>query len=541
MEKFSLKTMKVIYEEESVEAYKLKQLKSYAYNRTKDYIKDHIYHLDEGDYIVDGVIVGEKGFNKKVNHFPKVIKKWFLTDYDEFKKPVLKFEHHKIQDDEYNLLPKGKHTKKAFKKMPKTLQKKALKFINKYIKPVLCNNDELIFDYFMKWLAKMIQEHKNTTMIVLKGPEGCGKSTLSKMICSHILGLGRTIKASSTPLTSKFNIELMGKQFVYFEELRSGTKSEQELASSTLKDLVTNAYANYEAKNKNQLENILNISNFMSFSNNYYAIKDNQGRRYFILDIDTSYMSNFKYWKIIHDELLNDDVGEALFNYFNEIDITDYNEFIMPLTENKISAFIKSYSPSINYIRENYLFCNKGMVIKTNDLYAEFCMKTNPKFQCKKTYFYDNLKHFGLTYKKTNGFNKYVYTNDELHTLAEKRKWHFKEQAENHDQTEDTNEHITDSDLKINRLLESQKIIMKYLQEKSPDHYENIMNILNSNPDLKATPQTITHEPENPKKTIKKIINKKQKENTEKYKKKYSKSKKDSYIQDMENDDLGIF
>lgn len=493
MEEFNLETLKKIYAEEDLEGYRLKQKP--LYKRTKDYIVGHVSNLDE-DYLVDGAIVAEKVFNKKVRHFPDEISKWFHKDHDVFKKLVIKFDHQPLKDNEFNLLPQAKHKYKAFNTLPKDIQKKALYFINDYIKPILCNNKADIFDYFTKWMAKMIQGRKNYTMIVLKGPEGCGKSSLTQMICKHILGIKRTFKASSTPLTTKFNIELMAKQFVYFEELRAGNKSEQEMAATTLRELVTGDLANYEAKGKSVLENIQNVSNFMSLSNDYYAIKDNQGRRYFILDIDTSYMDNGAFWSNMYKNLMCDEVGEALYCYFHEIDIKEFKEMDMPITENKISSFIKSYTPTINFIRDNYLFQNKEMNVKTNDLYNEFCLKTDSKYHCKKTYFYDNLKHYGLKFRKTNGYNKYVYTKNELYVVAEKYKWHFQEQAELHDLDDEgydsgNDECPTVTELKLERLKQSNEIIMNYLKEQCPDHFDNILNLLDGNKDLTSKALTV--------------------------------------------------
>jgi hypothetical protein len=47
---------------------------------------------------------------------------------------------------------------------------------------ILCNHDETVYDYFIKWIAQMIQyPHVKTIMPTFISQEGSGKGTLFKL------------------------------------------------------------------------------------------------------------------------------------------------------------------------------------------------------------------------------------------------------------------------------------------------------------------------------------------------------------------------
>ncbi len=55
----------------------------------------------------------------------------------------------------------------------------------------------------------------------------------------------------------------------------------------------------------------------------------------FVLDVQTHYKGNREYWSNIYNNCFNNDVGNALYSYFNEIDTNNYHPQDYPLTENK--------------------------------------------------------------------------------------------------------------------------------------------------------------------------------------------------------------
>ena len=62
---------------------------------------------------------------------------------------------------------------------------------------ILCNHEETSYDYFIKWLAQMIQYPAvKTTLIVFQSAEGCGKGRLFTLI-EQIIGSGKYLETSN--------------------------------------------------------------------------------------------------------------------------------------------------------------------------------------------------------------------------------------------------------------------------------------------------------------------------------------------------------
>jgi hypothetical protein len=93
-----------------------------------------------------------------------------------------------------------------------------------------------------------------------------------------------------------------------FEELENFSISEWISISSILKRQITSPTLMIEAKGKDQRQEN-NLNNYILISNND-CIQDDDGRRYFILDISTKYIKNEEYFKR-HYTCFNDEVGQA--------------------------------------------------------------------------------------------------------------------------------------------------------------------------------------------------------------------------------------
>src|SRR5690606_13754303 len=120
----------------------------------------------------------------------------------------------------------------------------------------------------------------------------------------------------SGPLKTKFNSELAGKILVIFEELENFSSSEWQGISTTLKRMITSPTLMIEAKGKDQKE-LKNLNNYIIMTNED-AIKDDNGRRYFILPISSKYLGNNNYFDKLYD-CFNNEVGKAFYSYLFEI------------------------------------------------------------------------------------------------------------------------------------------------------------------------------------------------------------------------------
>jgi hypothetical protein len=249
-----------------------------------------------------------------------------------------------------------------------------------------------------------------------------GKTTLFELLNNHIIGKNLCLETGSDPIRTKFNEILGGKILVAFEELENFSKAEWESISSTLKRLITSSRINLQNKCTKSYESN-NINNYMLMSNND-AIKDDDGRRYFILDISPHRVGDNKYWNMIYKNCFNDKVGKALFQYFYEIDVTDFNPQIMPLTQNKIDSQTKRLDSVFKFIKENYILHSKSIKISCNELYSEYKYSPEAKYKpCAKEDFHKKLLDIGFIKIKKSTSQFYDMNFKDLLNIATKRNW----------------------------------------------------------------------------------------------------------------------
>ena len=266
----------------------------------------------------------------------------------------------------------------------------------------------------------------------MRARQGYGKSTLFEFIRHHVLGNSLCYKSGSEPLLSKNNAILAGKLLIYFEELETFTTGQWMGVSSRLKKMATSTSMTYEDKYVKPYE-ARNINSYVVLSNND-AIKDDDGRRYFILDVSghreiiigsKNEIENTEYWDNVY-ACFNDEVGHAFYCYLMEqIDIKGFKPQRFPMTNNKISSFAKRLESHENFIKHHYVLQKLGIKASVQELYDEyvdFCKKEQ-RTPFKKIEFGSKLKELGIEYYKSNGNNKYQVSSEFLHELATTRHW----------------------------------------------------------------------------------------------------------------------
>ena len=145
----------------------------------------------------------------------------------------------------------------------------------------------------------------------------------------------------------------------------------------------------------------------------------------FVLDVQTHHKGNREYWSNIYNNCFNNDVGNALYSYFYEIDTNNYQPQDYPLTDNKLNSISKRLDFVYQYLKEEHILTNKDLKSKLSDLYDEFtfwCAK-NQKKSCQKTDFVSKLKEIQIFHKKSNGYLVYNVKLDVLKEIAAQQHW----------------------------------------------------------------------------------------------------------------------
>ena len=133
-------------------------------------------------------------------------------------------------------------------------------------------------DYLEQWCAWCVQHPTELaeTAVLLKGEEGCGKSTLAELMVAYFGVHGHTVQRQED-LTGRFNDMLCSACFVAAEEVFCTDKR----ASEVLKSLVTARSLRIEGKNQ-QAFSAPNILKLILTTNRNQALHvPTRGRRYF--------------------------------------------------------------------------------------------------------------------------------------------------------------------------------------------------------------------------------------------------------------------
>ena len=401
--------------------FNLSSVKDMGTTQAKEYVKQFFIPIDNGNHVFlnNGIYEIREDMEIKKTYFnrmSKEISNWYFKDYTDIRSVCYSFTKETLFDNYINLCPKKLNSYDPTYMYNDNLD---LEIIKAYILEVLCSGRQDSYEYIMKWLSKCFKGLKNNSCLYLKGPQGSGKSTLFYFISKFVLGEHICIETGSDPIRTKFNEILGGKLLVCIEELENFTKGEWESISSTLKRMITSDKINYQNKCTKAFVSD-NVNNYILCSNND-AIKDDDGRRYFILDIDNKHIGDHEYYNTLYKSF-NKESGQAFFNYVCSYDIEDFNSQVFPVTQSKLDAHTKRLDPIYRFIKENYILNNIDMDISFSGLHDDY-KRSNILKHTQKEDFNKKLTDIGIKKTKVDGKYYFKYKHAELLAIATKLKW----------------------------------------------------------------------------------------------------------------------
>ena len=466
-----------------MESFNLSNANQLSVYDAKEYVKRYFYPLSSGfhlkvDYedekpvyeIVEDKIIKSVYFNR----LPKVIYDFYFKEYDQIKTLTCEINKPFIYDNFINTCPAFKHEIKPYTEYSKEIKSKVEIMLN-YLKEIWATDNEPQYEFIVKWLAKMARGGKNQSVLYLKSDEGIGKSTFTDFLRKHVIGPKLCIQSGSQPLISQFNKILFCKLLVIFEELENFSTNQWQGVSTRIKRDTTSDTCTYEEKHEKAFT-AKNISNYI-INSNVDAIKDDNGRRYFILDLSNKRKGDLEFFDKIYNGCMNDEVGEAFFSYLYSVDLTGYHDQDFPATRAKEDAMLKRLDSVAIYIKDKYILKYKNFDTNLKDAhieYTEFCSLNNIRGHCKIE-FNKKLESYKMTsYKCGNTHNKFNIKHDKLEEIAKRNKWkHKTDHYENKDQFVDD-----DLDNGISKDMEDKDAEIKALKEQ----LEIMKNKMASNP-----------------------------------------------------------
>jgi len=358
-----------------------------------------------------------------LKRFKKDIKIWYETETIP-KKLICDPLKPTVGPNFINYSPQFLHKYAKYDTFSKKIQKSVDTFLA-YVKLIWANNDEKVYTYLLKWFSNLCKGVKNRSCLYAKGEEGIGKSTLTDFLINFVIGKDLFCKGKADHLKGMHNLGLLGKLLVVFEELQFFGNKEWMAIDSEIKDLITNDDASYTDKYEKRFT--ANNNNNYIVNTNFNAIKGANGRRYLVCDINPCKMNDFKYFGDLKEKCFNLETGHALFCYLLEIDTTNFNSLDIPITQAKQDICAELLTPLEKFLKFAFLLRKSNIDMKVKDLYnmyTAFCVSSNLQICTSIQKLAQNMRELGFNFiKDSNGYNIYRISNDELKSLAIKKKW----------------------------------------------------------------------------------------------------------------------
>jgi Family of unknown function (DUF5906) len=221
--------------------------------------------------------------------------------------------------------------------------------LRNHILEIICNGDQLIFDYLERWVADILQYPSNLPgiAVVLRGAEGVGKgifgNAILRLTAPHSV---HVIQANQ--ILGRFNGLLMGVLYAFLDE--SFWAGDKQFESS-LKGLITERELTVEHKGKEAIK-VSNYARFLMASNSDWVVPAGHGaRRFLVLDVSDKRKGDFVYFKELKEHINNGGL-EAWAHHLLKLDLTDFELRNVPKTKALFEQKVESFNSMQRFIYE---------------------------------------------------------------------------------------------------------------------------------------------------------------------------------------------
>ena len=292
-----------------------------------------------------------------------------------------------------------------------------LNFILNHIK-ILCGNEEVVYDYFIKWIAQLIQyPETKTNCPTFISKEGSGKGTLMRLF-EKMLGSTKVFETTtpSRDIWGDFNGRMANTFLINLNEL---SKKETQDSEDKIKGLITDPKLTINNKGMNQYE-IQSYHRFIITTNNEEPVNTNKDdRRKFIIRCSDELIGNKDYFNKIYEYLDDINVIKTCYEYFKSIpDMDKFNKIPVPITEHHKNLIEFATSPIELWLRD-FTFQNINndtvMELKSEiviEKFMEWCSNNHHNYNCSSLQLMcriNRLKINGIYKHYTKNCNKTVF------------------------------------------------------------------------------------------------------------------------------------
>jgi hypothetical protein len=206
----------------------------------------------------------------------------------------------------------------------------------------LCENNIQYFNYFMKFLAHMIQKPSERIPIafIIKGKQGTGKNVFLNAICNIMDKKNYICSSNANDFFGNYAEGFYHKLLVNINECEGKDTFDYE---GRIKSFITEEKIILNPKFQRPTE-INNYSRLIIFSNKATPIPidvKTGDRRFVVFQTGDKYLDKIEYdskfWKILIDQFKKPQFIACLYDYLNCLDISDWNfDVDRPITDSYI-------------------------------------------------------------------------------------------------------------------------------------------------------------------------------------------------------------
>ncbi len=276
-----------------------------------------------------------------------------------------------------------------------------------HVQEVICNGDEISYQYVRKWMACVVQRPKVlATALVLRGLQGTGKNMFADLF-GRLLGPYYLTVTNLEHVTGKFNNHLKYAYLIHANEaIWGGTKKEV----GALKALITDPTIMIEGKGKDAIC-VDNCRHLIVSSNEDWAVPmDLDDRRFFALNVSADRKGDTKYFEDLEKQMSCGGLSALLYDLLHE-DVSDFDPRVMPPNDSGFDMKMKTAGSTEKFL---YAALSEGRLnISTSSKTGEW-----KPYPTKDIYYYykewcheEGLRHetdseFGKRIKKIIGVEK---------------------------------------------------------------------------------------------------------------------------------------
>jgi len=247
-----------------------------------------------------------------------------------------------------------------------------------YLCSLACGKNAILTDYFIKWLAHMIQKPKEQpgVMMVFVGEKGVGKDTPAGIVMDVVVGSKYSHNyTNSSMMFEKHDISMLGKLIVKVEEVK---RSECLEHAERIRGLVTGKEIAFNPKNVKEPVKLPNWLRLIGTSNTGNPFEMKGERRFVICQSSSERKGDHAFWADAYRHLFTTAAGRSIGLFLEKVDLTGF--VVRSLPENEYQEEVEETERTSE---DKFLADWKGDVATATELYSQYkdyCLENDLRY-----------------------------------------------------------------------------------------------------------------------------------------------------------------